>query len=54
MALPEPMFSIRDEMTFGQHGVIATTDVGQMKRAQPTGYLVHLPFVLVMRSVAKF
>jgi hypothetical protein len=32
------MFSIRDAMTFCQHGVIATSDVGQMKRAQPTGY----------------
>jgi hypothetical protein len=25
-------------MTFGQRGVNATIDVGQMKRAQPTGY----------------
>jgi hypothetical protein len=24
-------------MTFGQNGVNATTDVGQMKLAQPTG-----------------
>jgi hypothetical protein len=28
---------------FGQHGVNATTDVGQMKRAQPTGYGLRTP-----------
>ena len=36
-ALPDATFSLRDALTFSQHGVNATTDVGQMKRAQPTG-----------------
>jgi Cytochrome C biogenesis protein len=48
------VFSIRDAMTFGQHGVIATTDVGQMKRAQPTGYglLWFGPFALLAGGAA--